>query len=279
MTRDRRSDSPVQATDAFAGGAPDSAIGDALLAPLAATERLLVALDVDGTLAPLGDEPMRVRMLPEARRAVLALAALPDTTVALVSGRTLQDLQVITEHSDDSPLMLAGSHGAEYWIPGEGEQPSSEDAATIALRDALRARAEELVDLLPGAWIEPKAFGFAVHTRLADAATSRAANAAVDALMSDEAAHWRRRTGRDIIEYASRDEGKDTAVRLLRERSGATAVLFAGDDLTDEDALASLGPNDLGILVGDRDTHARARVPGIPELAAVLARLAQLRSG
>lgn len=253
-------------------------VAEAALRRLAGTDRLLVALDMDGTLAPLDDEPMRVRMLPAARRAVLALADLPDTTVALVSGRTLHDLRVITEHADDSPLLLAGSHGAEYWVPGAGERPRDEDAAALAERDGLRHRAESLVESFPGAWIEPKTFGFALHTRLADAAATTAAQAAVDALMA-EAAGWRRRTGRDIVEYASRSEGKDTAVRLLRERTGATAVLFAGDDLTDEDALASLGADDLGVLVGDRPTHARVRVADIPALAALLARLAELRVG
>ncbi len=252
--------------------------GDRRLSDLAATSRLLVALDVDGTLAPLDDEPMRVRLLPAARHAVTDLARLPDTFVALVSGRTLHDLRVITEHTDDSPWWLAGSHGAEYWIPGEGEPPRDEDSTTLDRRDALRQRAEALVESLPGAWIEPKTFGFALHTRLADAEATGSAQHAVDDLMAAEAADWRRRTGHDVIEYAFREEGKDAAVRLLRERTGATAVLFAGDDVTDEDALASLGPGDLGVLVGDRDTHATVRVPDIDGLAALLLRLAELRA-
>ena len=252
--------------------------GAAELADLATTERLLVALDFDGTLAPLADEPMSVRALPAAGDAVLALAALPDTWVALVSGRTLHDLRVIAEHADDSPLLLAGSHGAEYWMPGEGERASVDDEGALAHRDALRARAEVLVDPLPGAWIEPKTFGFAVHTRLSDAASASEAYAAVDRLVAAEAPHWRRRTGHNIVEYSFRDEGKDTAVRTLRELTAATAVLFAGDDVTDEDALTSLEPSDLGVLVGDRPTHATLRVPDIPAMAALLVRLAELRS-
>ncbi len=251
---------------------------DRQLGDLAATPRLLVALDVDGTLAPFDDEPMRVRLLPAARRAVTDLAELPDTVVALVSGRTLHDLRVITEHTDDSPWWLAGSHGAEYWIPGEGEPPRDEDSTKLDRRDALRQRAEALVESLPGAWIEPKTFGFALHTRLADAEATGSAQHAIDELMAAEASEWRRRTGHDVIEYAFREEGKDAAVRLLRERTGATAVLFAGDDVTDEDALASLGPGDLGVLVGDRDTHATVRVPDIDGLAALLVRLAELRA-
>ncbi|MFT3835003.1 MAG: trehalose-phosphatase [Micropruina sp.] len=246
---------------------------------LARTERLLVALDVDGTLAPLGDRPMEVRMLPAARQAVTALAALPGTTVALVSGRTLSHLRVITEHTDDSPLLLAGSHGAEYWVPGEDGPAAGRDDDDAARRDVLTQRAEALVEDLAGAWIEPKTFGFAVHTRLAGAEATGAAQSAVDALVAAEAPGWRRRTGRDVIEYASTDEGKDTAVARLRQQTRATAVLFAGDDVTDEDALGSLQPGDLGVLVGDRPSHASVRVPDIPAFAVLLARLADLRAG
>lgn len=252
---------------------------DAALRRVAGTERLLVALDFDGTLAPLADEPMSVRMLPAGRRAVVALAALPDTVVALVSGRTLHDLRIIAEHPDDSPLLLAASHGAEYWTPGEGERARDDDAAAHRLRDTLQQRAEGAVQRLAGAWIEPKTFGFAVHTRLSAAADASAANAAVDELVASAAPGWRRRTGHDVVEYAFRAEGKDTAVAVLRDQLAATAVLFAGDDVTDEDALASLGPDDLGILVGDRPSRASVRVPDIPALAALLDRLTALRTG
>jgi trehalose 6-phosphate phosphatase len=48
--------------------------------------------------------------------------------------------------------------------------------------------------------------------------------------------------------------------------------------VTDEDALASLGENDLGIRVGPGDTAATVRVAGIRELATGLDLLARLRS-
>ncbi|MBK8447298.1 MAG: trehalose-phosphatase [Micropruina sp.] len=248
------------------------------LEALAATPRLLVALDVDGTLAPLSDRPMEVRLTPGARAAVLRLAGLPDTTVALVSGRTLEHLRFISEHSDDWPILLAGSHGAEYWLPGEGELARADDPAEVALRDDLQAQAQALVETLDGVWIEPKTFGLAVHTRLASPADGDRAARLVDDLMATRASGWRRRTGHNVVEYAFRSEGKDSAVRVLRQRVQATAVLFAGDDLTDEDALASLGPSDLGVLVGDRDTHASVRVADIDAMAALLARLAELRA-
>jgi len=244
---------------------------------VAASDRLLVALDFDGTLAPLEDDPMSARALPEAAAAVAALAALPDTPVAFVSGRSLHDLREIAEHREDSPVHLAGSHGAEFWVPREGTLATDDDDVAHALRDELREAMTAQVGDLEGVWVEPKTFGFGIHTRVASPADAQAAREAADRLVSDRAPHWRRRTGHNIVEYSFRHEGKDSAIATLRERLGATAVVFAGDDVTDEDALASLGEHDLGIRVGAGDTAATVRVAGIAELAAALELLARLR--
>lgn len=249
------------------------------LESLAHTPRLLVALDFDGTLSPLVDEPMSARMIPAARRALDTLAALPDTDVALVSGRSLADLRVISEHTDDSLFHLAGSHGAETWHPGtRAKQDDDADRADRALLDALVPEAERIVAGVDGAWVEPKAFGLGLHTRLAEADAAQTAQRDIDALMAERAPGWRRRTGRDILEFAFRHEGKDQAVAALRERLGATAVLFAGDDVTDEDALRSLGDDDLGVHVGAGDSAASVSVEDPAALAAFLHRLARLRA-
>ncbi|MDZ8202010.1 trehalose-phosphatase [Microbacterium sp. SSW1-59] len=248
------------------------------ISALAGTDELLVALDFDGTLSPLQDEPMAARMLPEARAALDALVATPRTTVALVSGRSLHDLRVIAEHDETSPVWLAGSHGAEFWQPGAGVQDTAADAVDANLRDTLRAHAERVTAGLEGVFIEPKSFGFGVHTRTASREDAAKANAAVDAIVEAEAPHWRRRTGHNIVEYAFRHEGKDSAVAHLREAVGATGVLFAGDDVTDEDALASLGPSDVGVHIGRRDTHATVSVPDIAAFARLLRRLADERA-
>lgn len=248
------------------------------IAELARTSRLLVALDFDGTLSPLVDEPMAARMTPAARAAVDALVAAPETAVALVSGRTLGDLRIIAEHDDGSPLLLAGSHGAEQWPAATGGSDAP-DADLLDRRDELRARADELAAGVEGAWVEPKEFGFALHTRRVDgAALAASVHDDLVALMTAEAPDWRRRDGRDILEYAFRADGKDGAVARLRAQTGATAVLFAGDDVTDEDALRSLGPGDVGVRVGGGETAAAIRVADIPALAALLTHLAHARA-
>ncbi|KTS55261.1 hypothetical protein NS206_17615 [Microbacterium testaceum] len=54
-------------------------------------------------------------------------------------------------------------------------------------------------------------------------------------------------------------------------------MLFAGDDVTDEDALRSLGPGDLGIRVGGGETAATLRVDDIDAFVTVLEDIARLR--
>lgn len=250
---------------------------DAAIEAVSTTPVLLVALDFDGTLAPLVDDPMTARMTPRARAAVDALAALPDTVVALVSGRSLGHLREVAEHDDASPLWLAASHGAQFWVPGTGEEPTPDDADDLALRDRLHGEITDGLAHLDGVWIEPKEFGVGVHTRRADADTTGEAREIADRLVAEHAPEWRRRTGHDILEFAFRHEGKDSAVQHLRERTRAAAVIFAGDDVTDEDALRTLGAGDLGIHVGAGDTAATLKVADIDAFIDVLEVVAHQR--
>ncbi|MEV7768877.1 trehalose-phosphatase [Microbacterium sp. NPDC086615] len=250
---------------------------DATIEAVATTDRLLIALDFDGTLSPLVDEPMSARMTPGARAVLDDLVTLPRTVVALVSGRSLGHLREIAEHTDDSLIWLAGSHGVQFWVPGVGVEAATDDEADLALRDRLQDEVSRRAAGTTGVWIEPKEYGFGVHTRTADAETARAVREIADELVAAEAPEWRRRTGHDILEFSFRHEGKDSAVAHLRERVEATAVLFAGDDVTDEDALRSLGPGDLGIRVGGGETSATLRVDDIDAFVTVLEDVARLR--
>lgn len=242
------------------------------------TPRLLVALDFDGTASPLVDDPMAARALPEVRDAVERLVALPNTAVAYVSGRSLPDLREIAEHGDDSAVTLAGSHGAQYWFPGEGEvdilAAEDDDDVRAELWDAV----QPIIDRHDGVELERKSFGLGVHGRRATPEAEAAAFDEIDAFMSERMPQWRRRRGNHILEFSSRVEGKDTAIGVLRERFDATGILFAGDDVTDEDALRVLGPGDFGVRVGPGETVASVRVRTPQEIGVLLNVLADDRA-
>lgn len=250
---------------------------DPAVTAIARTEHLLIALDFDGTASQLVPDPMSARAEPAVKDAIAQLTPLPDTTVAFVSGRSLSHLREIAEHADDSVIVLAGSHGAEFWFPGEHAADAEQADDERALRDALLEELAPVVAEYPGVELETKSFGIGVHGRPADPDVERAAFAAVDAMLAERARHWRRRTGDRILEFSSRDEGKDSAIQVLRERIGATGILFAGDDVTDEDALNVLQPGDLGVRVGPGATAATLRVDSPQQIAELLAVIAAER--
>ena len=253
------------------------AAGDPAVTALAGTPRLVVALDFDGTASELVVEPMSARAVPAVRAQVDRLSALPDTVVAFVSGRSMADLRIIAEHDDESPVALAGSHGAQYWFPGAGTQDAPEPT-DLAPREDLWAAARPIIDRYEGVALEEKAYGFGVHTRRVDAETERAVFADIDALVQERFPGWRRRAGDRILEFSSRHEGKDAAIGVLRERFEATGILFAGDDVTDEDALRALGAGDVGVRVGEGQSVATLRVDGPQQIAELLGALADERA-
>lgn len=265
-------------SDASPAPDPGSPVAPELAAELdriAAAPTLLVALDFDGTLAPLVDDPDDSRALPAARTALDALAALPRTIVALVSGRSLESLARAGEAAEDQPLV--GSHGLEVRFAAGDARPAVDDADADRVA-ALRSRLEPVVAAVPGAWIEPKPAGLAVHSRRVD--DPGAVRALVDAVHAEAAAvddALTVRDGRDVVEFAVRDATKGDGLRALVERFAPDAVLFAGDDVTDEDALAVLGENDLGIKVGAAETIAQSRVPDVDAMAAALQHLLRSR--
>ncbi|MFN4002617.1 trehalose-phosphatase [Microcella sp.] len=277
MTREPSPDAG-SAADSAVDSALHTALDPALLAALdafAARERVLVALDFDGTLAPEVDDPESARALPAAHEALLRLRARPGTTVALVSGRALESLAAVGALPDDAPLV--GSHGLEVRFAA-GDAPPAIDDTDRARVVALRSRLEPIVVATEGAWIEHKPAGFAVHLRLVEPALASRLAAAVRSTACEVDPGLTVRDGKNVVEFSVRDATKGDGLRALRERFAPDAVLFAGDDVTDEDALAVLGPDDVGIKVGAAATVAPHRVDGPAAMALVLQHLATRRS-
>lgn len=229
---------------------------------------LLLALDFDGVCAPLVDDPTASRMLPGTRQALTRLTG-DGCLVALVSGRALGSLRELARPEDG--WLLVGSHGAEH---GTGEREDRlEDALADLLAD-VTAEVERLVAAHPGSGVEHKPTAVVLHTRRAAPDVAGAVTAAVlDGPGAREGVHVKR--GHDVVELTVVEADKGTALLGLRERTGAAAVLYAGDDLTDEDAFAVLDPaaGDVTVKVGDGDTAAACRVGTPEDVTALLERL------
>ncbi len=241
---------------------------DAALARLARVPRLLVASDYDGVLAPIVSDPAQARPIPAGTAVLAALADLPDTEVTVVSGRGRDDLAALSGLADR--VTLVGSHGAEI----DGVAAIDDDAR--ALHERLRQRLTALVGDRPGVALEVKPVSVVLHTRNADRPVATEAAEEV----RGGPATWpgvHVTEGKEVIELAVSTADKGTAVRLLRERTRADAVLFLGDDVTDENVFAVLCDADVGIKVGEGDTRARFRVASPDEAVRALETLHHYR--
>ena len=241
---------------------------------LAQTPHLLVALDFDGTMAPIVSRAQDARPLPRSAAALATLAGMEGTTTALVSGRALESLRSVA--APPAPTLLVGSHGAEtYWGPDSpvmelsAEQQSSLEQARDCVARATRD--------FPGTAAEQKPAGVVLHYRLADDADGIAAVEHVNTALSGNPA-FHITTGKKVLEISVLKANKGQSLVSLREFSGATATFFAGDDVTDEHAFSALLAGDLGLKVGPGDSAAQFRIPDEHTLPEILELLAEARS-
>lgn len=223
---------------------------------VAGTGHLLVAMDFDGTMAPLVDHAADSRALPRSAAAFAGLAGLPGTTTALISGRALDSLRAVASPPENT--LLIGSHGAEIWM-GPGSTQLTLDDAQRDLLAEVRKMLEEIVEQAPGTLLEDKPAGVVLHTRLAADDVAEDAVAAARAVLQGRKDVFVK-SGNRVLETSVVNASKGEGVDFLRQACGATAVVFAGDDTTDEDALGHLLPGDLGVKVGPDFTQAEFRV-------------------
>lgn len=270
------------------------------LRPLIDAASLLIALDFDGVLAPLQDDPETSRMLAASAAAIEALSALPDTRVALVSGRDIATLRRLA--APPAEVWLVGSHGAEVDL-GAGVNASDAlipevTAAEAARLAAIDAHLDAFEHTLPAGGgteflVERKPFSRTVHTR--GLASGLAAALHDHALaVREEFPDIRIIEGHDITELAVKQTTKGDGVRLLVRTAAPTAVTYLGDDVTDEDAFAELESlaghvgalpagsgrvmTAMGVKVGQAPTQAAWRIADPEAVAALLVRLTNARA-
>lgn len=236
---------------------------------------LLVALDFDGTLAPLADDPWSPRTLPGSQLAIESLSDRTDTEVAVISGRALNALDRVVDFPER--VRLVGSHGGEM----AGTESAQLDEAERELLEEIREALKRVAAEFSGAEVEIKPAGTALHTRLlrSTAATEAAQRSAlVRVAAMDSQQRVTHRYGKEILEFSLRPADKGGAIQLLRTESRADSVLFIGDDVTDEDGFAVLTEGDLGVKVGSGETSAEFRIEDPSEVEELLSALVRERS-
>lgn len=219
---------------------------DQYAAVVRAGRRLVVALDFDGTLSPIVDNPNVAHIhddagvvlddLAEVVRAIAVVTGRPARQVLALGG--LDDVgDAIAEHGRE--LVVLGQYGNERWTSHQrrvvSPKPPPGLSGLIAELPRLLRRADATE-----AWIEEKGLAVAVHTRrLPDPAASferllpLLTQAATERKLGVE-------PGRFVIEIRAAGMDKGRALHGLVAEFEAGAVVFVGDDLGDVPAFEAV---------------------------------------
>lgn len=220
---------------------------------------LLVASDYDGTLSYLVARPEEATLHPEALRLMRDIANQEDVTVAVISGRRLDELRRML--GPVPAMTLVGEHGNDW---GDATESSP-------VLQAVVADLSETANAIAGSHVETKRNSVAFHYRGVTQADVGEALSRVKEVAARHPVHILE--GKMVIELSMADATKADAVDRLRAAS--TRVVFFGDDVTDEEVFRHLNTDDVGVRVGEGETAAQFRVDGVDDVVRLLQLLAE----
>lgn len=211
-------------------------------------------LDFDGTLVEIAETPDAIAVPLALAVRLEGLCDRLGGRVALVSGRSLDNLDL---HLGALKLIRAGSHGIDL-RRADGTRLGG---AAIPLPAAVMEEVARFAIENPAILVEAKTYGAALHYRTAPELEGLIA--AFASVLAERFA-LRLIRGKCVVELVRSEADKANAVRVLMrdpEFAGALPV-FIGDDVTDEDGFRAVNEmGGAGILVGDRSqTQARYRL-------------------
>ena len=220
-------------------------------------------LDFDGTLVPIAAHPENIEVPKQLPDLLIDLARALDGALALVSGRSVDN---VDGHLGHSSLATAGEHGAQIRLPDGTIIAHAVGTLARELDEAQRSFAGHDKIL-----IEPKSAGFAIHYRQAPELQGKVRTFMNDLVRSRSDLEVI--DGKLVAELRARGVSKGAAIDEFMTRQpfrGRTPV-FVGDDVTDEDGFRTV--NALGgfsIKVGDGQTCAGLRIRTIEQVYAWL---------
>ncbi len=214
-------------------------------------------LDYDGTLAPFHNDRFQAAPYPGVAERLAALSKLPRTRVVLVSGRAARELRKLL--GPCHPLEIWGSHGREQLKADGSYRLFALDSVQQA---TLQHVAREMAELGFPEILEVKPSSIAVHWRSFEPAMQDQIRSRIQSVFAElsEPGNLDLLPFDGGLELRSTDRTKGTAVRqILAEEPAMAPAAYLGDDLTDEDAFASIGRRGFSILVREQVRASRAR--------------------
>jgi trehalose 6-phosphate phosphatase len=212
-------------------------------------DQCALLLDIDGTLLDLAPTPREVWVPPDLAKTLPRLLARTSGALALVSGRSVNDIDLIF-----APMLFPaiGGHGAEMRL---SPQTGSVSAHAPPMDPELKRRLAAVAKLSPGILLEDKGYSLALHYRLAPHAEAAIYDAvsAIRADLPDAAIEVM--PGKAVCEIKPAGFTKATGVLELMNHAPfkGRRPVFIGDDVTDESVFAIMPElNGLAFSVGRR---------------------------
>jgi len=236
------------------------------LSPLrAALPRGLVALDFDGTLAPISPHPDDARPVAGVLRVLRDVRA-TGAALAVVTGRSVASLLRVSGFDAVPGIVIYGLHGVERWENGRLRAP-----APPAGIGELRLSLPKIVTGIAhdaAIWIEDKELSLVIHTRLTAEPDRLAEVLRAPVTEAAAAVGLEMRPGKEVLEICIPGTDKGTAIgELIGDETAA--VFYAGDDVGDLPAVreanawsgrsgrpklaVAIGPHGMGPLAGLAD--------------------------
>src|SRR5215471_1094704 len=231
-------------------------------------DRLALFLDFDGTIVTIANRPDDVRLDPETGEALADLNGLLEGALAIVTGR---EIATVDRFLAPLRLSIAGVHGL---MRRDARGHTYAAAVDSGLPTAVERAVSPLLKKHPGLLVERKYGALALHYR----DHPELEQASIDAMESvvGELPETEVKRGKMVVEVKAAGGNKGAAIAdFLNEKpfAGRLAV-FAGDDVTDEDAFVLVNARDgISIKVGPGTTHATFRTSGTAEFLEWLRRL------
>ncbi|HEY6104005.1 MAG TPA: bifunctional alpha,alpha-trehalose-phosphate synthase (UDP-forming)/trehalose-phosphatase [bacterium] len=213
--------------------------------------RLALILDFDGTLAPIVSAPELAALPDRVRAALRRLAHVNHIVIGVVSGRALEDIR---SRVGIEGVIYAGNHGLEIASPRWQWSHPDAERMRPKVREAVR-RLRARMEAVPGTIVEDKGLTVSVHFR-------QTPHPLVDTVRVSVYEEAERRglvvrVGKRVFEIRPPVRwDKGAAVRWILDREcgpqwmSRVAVIYAGDDRTDEDAYIALPEPAITIKVG-----------------------------
>lgn len=218
---------------------------------LSEQEYLGLMLDYDGTLTPIVEDPSKAFILSDRIEILRSLSRQHNIRLAIVSGRSIEQLRFFLEPLSREDILFCGLHGGEIYLPRTSTfLQVSENQTFKKLLEQFKA---DLLTVLEreclcqeGIFVEDKQYSIALHYRRAKAAIKQAAMAIFNQQFyasENLSEHFKIQPGKEVLEVLPKTFDKGNCVQFLYKYWGKAHSIkpcYVGDDLTDEAAFVAV---------------------------------------